>query len=1268
MAEPPAPTTQEQAYNLNEAYRYLSEGINYNLRSKPGYISLSSEYSAAVDAFQRAGMDRGLAVQYAKQQWEKAITSGAGYQQPQVIQQMIQQGILAKVGETPKYPTPEQLTGVQRAALGLQNIRTTAEGGYYNVQTGAYQTPQGQMMSIAQSKLLERTQFVQPTSIQQQEIQARIVQVPQQPSYITSAPKITKLTPAEMEAKFPGKIGYLKGDNIFYTGKETTLAHELGHYYVPSLANATQEQLSKISKEGRIVLGIKYWDWAGGMKEYTPDKYSSEALAIASAWLKAGGIKAVTIKAVMPNTVKFIQQQTAKIISPVPTTAAQVSEEYQPTVTHVSDLGASLVQAREQFKEAAGIREGVKTTEQIIYEKPLTYVETAGKYVEGVGYKLIEPYLEKIEKRVIGERKEVPVKKIITTETITPTQVITETITEPIEQKGLIGRYKEYAAKQIQKIPSEQRAIIKEALTPNIAGIKITDISTGAGKLIEKEHQFIQKSDYVGYTLKGVEGLGYQVYKDISIAAEGEVLLSFIPRTAIGQVGAMYRDLGVSQTLIGTEQLPILKLSPESTAVTAETLTFAGASLVPGVSEAMWFGPYAETFVKKGGAETIKYAVVEEPLQTLALVGYGVVKGYQYLNEPIITKSIPQKTRTTYLEKQYAKIEEDTMKNLGKYEMKTIVTPPEIEISTRLREWMGEKIKISEGLFGKKIPAVSPLRELAPIGKERVYLTKMPYYSEVGKDFYVFEAGPRLKQISKISGTGEIIDINLYPKKLTPIQKMLVEDLSKTTQESLVPKMFKKSDIIQTGEISRKLEFQAPRLEVVSDYTFAKGRYKVLTEKIGKRTVTSAYVAKAREISTKETFPFEVYTGEIKLKDVTKPFARATGKVEEMTGITFRLKEPILFEEEIWGRGRFYPKEIFKQEKVILKTEGYAGGELPVKILKAEVPKSAIIDFDKAMVGKVSEIKSRAISMIDLEKSELKSMPKVIPKQAKVVIYSKEFKDLLQPSVKVSKAPFSALKTEISINNISPAFVSVQKLSSMIEEPSQRFMFKPSLSEREVNLQMPRLMERTQVKEIQKMQEKLLEKNLVKEIQKMQQKQIQKQQSKMQEKLLQKQIQKQITKEIMTTSKTPQKQFINRIIKIPLAFKGEEKRRKRDLGLTGFDVFKILKGKPKLVMRGVTREAGLDIGTKEVLKNLRATFFLKKSDLTPRDIATGGEFRRYKRLFREPTKKSRLRKYSDDVFVQKASRTGMYGGRLSFRGEKKEIQSARLNKLMRSIA
>lgn len=64
----------------------------------------------------------------------------------------------------------------------------------------------------------------------------------------------------------------------------------------------------------------------------------------------------------------------------------------------------------------------------------------------------------------------------------------------------------------------------------------------------------------------------------------------------------------------------------------------------------------------------------------------------------------------------------------------------------------------------------------------------------------------------------------------------------------------------------------------------------------GRRTKT--FQTAGEVSSVKEGEVFDVLTGKVIFKDVTKPFARATGKTPAMEGTIFRFKEPLIFGEE----------------------------------------------------------------------------------------------------------------------------------------------------------------------------------------------------------------------------------------------------------------------------------------------------------------------------------------------------------------------------------
>jgi hypothetical protein len=114
---------------------------------------------------------------------------------------------------------------------------------------------------------------------------------------------------------------------------------------------------------------------------------------------------------------------------------------------------------------------------------------------------------------------------------------------------------------------------------------------------------------------------------------------------------------------------------------------------------------------------------------------------------------------------------------------------------------------------------------------------------------------------------------------------------------------------------------------------------------------------------------------------------------------------------------------------------------------------------------------------------------------------------------------------------------------------------------------------------------------------------------------------------------------------------------KRDEGSYG--VWLIKAGKPLRIKEGLSKESALNLGASEVLKNLRATFFIKKSKEPIRTEFTSKVFRKYRGLFRQPMATSPYKHLGEEVWVQKKRRVGGLSGRLAFGGERREIQQFR---------
>lgn len=100
-------------------------------------------------------------------------------------------------------------------------------------------------------------------------------------------------------------------------------------------------------------------------------------------------------------------------------------------------------------------------------------------------------------------------------------------------------------------------------------------------------------------------------------------------------------------------------------------------------------------------------------------------------------------------------------------------------------------------------------------------------------------------------------------------------------------------------------------------------------------------------------------------------------------------------------------------------------------------------------------------------------------------------------------------------------------------------------------------------------------------------------------------------------------------------------------------------------MGGLSKKSAQDILARELMRDLTATGFLRRSNEPIRNIKTYGEFGRIKDLLREPTAKSRYRKLAPRVYVQK--QTGKLGGRLTFKGEREALRKSRFKKVMNYI-
>jgi len=694
-----------------------------------------------------------------------------------------------------------------------------------------------------------------------------------------------------------------------------------------------------------------------------------------------------------------------------------------------------------------------------------------------------------------------------------------------------------------------------------------------------------------------------------------------------------------------------------------------------------------------------------------------------FITEPIITRKISGYTESKVESKQFYLTQGEDLKLMEKYKITIKQEPAQIEWSTRFRQLLGES-PLKELKPGKtKITTIeTPL--YSEVGKEGFFVversgkkTVMSQISGIGEPTELLKAYPHVQPIEKalieeLSGYGKlgratrervaqelrpleyarkqskiefkeldfkemgigdfiglhvpgkgkiktkvlidsklpyewkqraaahefihaktpdfIMDINQKLKKVLPYRALPAEILAfglekfyakkgftfsemvnkRPEAEKIIPSLFKKDSQLTLGEIKRTERYTGKGMPpTVDELVLGQVQY-------GKATTTSRYLTEARIIETAEGSPFELFATKQRFKDVTKPGARASGEFPELKGITVRLKKPVT------------------------KVADLDSMEFKEPDLKA--------NRDNINQGTGQLFKQETV---------FRELPKVFPK----------LRPLKAPTVKAE--PVSKARG-ISQSSTTMESVPSSAMAAITRELTVE-RTRPSLSSNEISreLNIERSLSRENTRELNRERsiDRVLNRDLTRELSRELNKERSIEKQKVNERTIERSLTRQINRiitnpRITTTRRTT---FTNRT---PLGFNfnlKEGKTKKRSF--KGFDVFVIKNRRPTVVARGVSRGSALDIGAKEILGDLKATFGLRESKLFGREAKTGGEFARFRNLFREPTRKSAYRKLGE-VYIQRQSKVGMLGGRLSFRGEKRAIQRSRFNNIARSIA
>lgn len=404
-----------------------------------------------------------------------------------------------------------------------------------------------------------------------------------------------------------------------------------------------------------------------------------------------------------------------------------------------------------------------------------------------------------------------------------------------------------------------------------------------------------------------------------------------------------------------------------------------------------------------------------------------------------------------------------------------------------------------------------------------------------------------------------------------------------------------------------------------------------LSEKqpIGRLTSRTRTLTVMNEKPTLPESPVINFEGETAFHAQNKPNSRASGKILTEKEYLIVFKEPIGKVVDI-DKMSFEELELKANapEKAPSKIELNQQQRQQLKLLQKQIPKTLPkLDLSKI---RVSQTKSTAALLREAQTNIPKTYLPGVSKselQSQSAIQSPIMKEEL-----ISRPVSRETTRELTIEKMSPL---ARERSSIMSRELDRTMEKAL--ERSLEKTMSRELPRNLEKEKSLQRERLLERLNERTLQK--------------EKIIPRVPP--ISPPMRISLRTP------RLTPIGIAAFGEGKTR----GGRSYQVTVYRKYRPVKSIPGLSKEAALDIGTANVLKDLSATFGISKSSAIMRDIQTGGEFKAFSYKFRRPTAKSRYRGYGD-IFIQRS--TGK-GGRLSTAGELAEIRQSRYNKILRSI-
>jgi hypothetical protein len=520
-------------------------------------------------------------------------------------------------------------------------------------------------------------------------------------------------------------------------------------------------------------------------------------------------------------------------------------------------------------------------------------------------------------------------------------------------------------------------------------------------------------------------------------------------------------------------------------------------------------------------------------------------------------RGFPARATSTYKEIQIPTITpEDLIKTYSKYEITTRISPPEVLVNTQMRR-----------IYGLET-------ENIVLGKPRTITTSTPFFSEVGGTFPIAELATRQKSLSLLRGANELIDLRAaYPESLNPIDARLTRELT-LTQEEFQPKVISKDADFFTGEIEKTTFFKGARSTPFSvEEIRAKG-----FEPYGRTITRARFLAEVKSAPEISTEAFEAYRGKIRFKDVTFPNARASGKIQGMEGISYRLKEPTRV-ENLLNLNRYEFKDLLLKAN-LNEVQG---------TLQQVLPK-----FKSAILPEV--------------KTTLPALPKVLSKGATVTISNIPTNVIV--SLDKSLVETKQLNMPVETSEALRQYGLIREQEMTKQEPIQK----------EQTREISRLIERASQKEIQKPQERVVERTL------------QKEQTKQIERLIERQVER-----IINVPDVPITTEITYPKALPPFIPKKKKVEKRIRRVPIYAVRARKRGRFVPVATGLTRGGALKYGQEFALRDIARTFKIIKTG--EQEIGALGEeaFMPSPRLFRTYKVRRGRQIPLTDTFIQRSS-------------------------------